>query len=69
MFDTVLGRYAAESELVEVTTTNMGSLFQLTYQLRMRESGLEKAMIDELRCLNGNLKISLGMTPQARETL
>ena len=37
VFDTVLGRYAAESELVEVTTTNMGSLFQLTYQLRMRE--------------------------------
>ncbi len=69
VFDTVLGRYAAESELVEVTTTNMGSLFQLTYQLRMREPELEKAMIDELRCLNGNLKISLGMTPQARETL
>ena len=47
----------------------MGSLFQLTYQLRLRERGVEKAMIDELRCLNGNLKISLGMTPQGRETL
>ena len=69
IFDEVLGRYAVEAELTEVTTTNMGSLFQLTYQLRMREPGLEKAMIDELRCLNGNLKISLGMTPQARETL
>ena len=66
VFDEVLNRYAAESE---VTTTNMGSLFQLTYQLRLRERGLEKAMIDELRCLNGNLKISLGMTPQGRETL
>ena len=69
VFDEVLNRYAAESELTEVTTTNMGSLFQLTYQLRLRERGLEKAMIDELRCLNGNLKISLGMTPQGRETL
>lgn len=69
VFDAVLGRYAAESELVEVTTTNMGSLFQLTYVLRLREPGLEKAMIDELRCLNGNLKISLGLVPQARETL
>ena len=59
----------SESELTEVTTTNMGSLFQLTYQLRLRERGLEKAMLDELRCLNGNLKISLGMTPQGRETL
>ena len=69
VFDEVLNRYASESELTEVTTTNMGSLFQLTYQLRLRERGLEKAMIDELRCLNGNLKISLGMTPQGRETL
>ena len=31
--------------------------------------GLEKKMIDELRCLNGNLKISLGMTPRAKEVL
>lgn len=69
VFDEVLKRYAAEAELTEVTTTNMGSLFQLTYQLRLRAPGLEKAMIDELRCLNGNLKISLGMTPQGRETL
>lgn len=69
VFDRVFDRYATESELTEVTTTNMGSLFQLTYQLRMREPGLEKAMIDELRCLNGNLKISLGMTPAGRETL
>ena len=69
VFDDVLARYTDEHELVEVQTTNMGSLFRLTYQLRLRERGLEKAMIDELRCLNGNLKISLGMTPQGRETL
>ncbi len=69
VFDAVLQRYAAEVELTEVTTTNMGSLFQLTYQLRLRAPGVEKALIDELRCLNGNLKITLGMVPQGRETL
>ena len=69
VFDEVLGRYAAEYELVEVQTTNMGSLFQLQYQLRMRQPGQEKALIDELRCLNGNLKISLGRAPQLRESL
>lgn len=69
IFDGVLARYASEAELTEVTTTNMGSLFQLTYALRLREPGLEKALIDELRCLNGNLKISLGVMPQGRETL
>ena len=69
VFDEVLGRYAAEYELVEVQTTNMGSLFQLQYQLRMRQPGQEKALIDELRGLNGNLKISLGRAPQLRESL
>lgn len=69
MFDDVLQRYAAESELVEVQTTNMGSLFQLEYEVRLYEAGREKALIDELRCLNGNLKISLGRVAQARESL
>lgn len=69
VFDDVLSRYAADYELTEVQTTNMGSLFQLEYAVRLREAGREKALIDELRCLNGNLKISLGRTPQARESL
>ena len=69
VFDEVLGRYTAEYELVEVQTTNMGSLFQLEYAVHMKEAGLEKRMIDELRCLNGNLKISLGRKPQLRESL
>lgn len=69
VFDQVLNRYAATYELTEVTTTNMGSLFQLSYLMRLREPRLEKAMIDELRCLNGNLKISLGLPPQGRDTL
>ncbi len=69
VFDEVLKRYAATYELTEVTTTNMGSLFQLSYLMRLREPHLEKSMIDELRCLNGNLKISLGRPPQGRDTL
>ena len=46
-----------------------------TFVDELLQSGLaqeerpHQAMIDELRCLNGNLKISLGLVPQARETL
>lgn len=69
MFDGVLARYAKEHQLVEVRTTNMGSLYQLTYSLRMKEPGNEKSMIDEIRCLNGNLKVSLGMAPTVQGTL
>ncbi len=69
MFDEVLDRFAAESELTEVRTTNMGSLYQMQYAVRLREPRTEKQLIDELRCLNGNLKISLGIAPQTKDVL
>lgn len=69
MFDDVLGRYCDDVELTEVRTTNMGSLYQLTFEVRLRAQGSEKRLIDELRCLNGNLKITLGRLESAKETL
>ena len=69
VFDAVLAKYTEDYELVEVQTTNMGSLFQLEYTLRLRESGLEKRLIDEVRCRNGNLKVSLGRAAMAKEVL
>lgn len=69
MFDEVLERFTAEYELIEIQTKNLGSLFQLSYLIRMKGHGEEKALIDSLRCLNGNLKIALGCTPRQRETL
>lgn len=64
-FDEVLGNYTASFELQNVATSNMGSLYQLEYKIQMKADGMEKRMIDELRCLNGNLKISLG-TPKVK---
>ena len=40
-------------------TTNMGSLYKLTYQLTMRNTDKEKKMIDRIRCRNGNLEINV----------
>lgn len=59
VFDPILQEYASERELVLVKTTNMGSLFRLTYNLKLRRAGKEKEMIDKLRCRNGNLEITI----------
>lgn len=69
VFDGVLARYTDEHELVEVQTTNMGSLFLLEYAVRMKEPGAEKRMIDEVRCLNGNLKVVLGRAAASKDVL
>lgn len=59
VFEPLISEYADELELTEVKTTNMGSLFRLTYDLKLKAPGKEKELIDKLRCRNGNLEISL----------
>jgi len=59
VFDDILQTYTLSHELTRVKTTDMGSMFRLTYQLVLRDSAKEKEMIDQLRCRNGNLEISI----------
>lgn len=59
VFDEIFADYAEKWELVNVKTTNMGSLYKLTYQLTMRNTDKEKEMIDRIRCRNGNLEINV----------
>lgn len=65
VFEPILSSYASSHELTMVKTTNMGSLFRLTYNLTLKNTAKEKELIDKLRCRNGNLEISIS----AQETL
>ena len=69
VFDPILERHAVSWNLVKVQTTNMGSLFRLTYQLHMKDPSTEKEMIDELRCRNGNLEIAVSDQENASDVL
>lgn len=60
VFDDHFQTYTHRYELVQVKTTQMGSLYELKYHILMKETGSEKAFMDELRCRNGNLSISYG---------
>lgn len=60
VFSDLFEKYTSSCELVNVKTTNMGSLFKLTYKIVLKKGAGEKAMIDEIRCRNGNLEISCG---------
>ncbi|MCC8181879.1 MAG: DUF4956 domain-containing protein [Clostridiales bacterium] len=59
VFEELFAQYATSWELVRVKTTNMGSLFRLTYDLTLRSPDVEKELIDRLRCRNGNLEITI----------
>lgn len=59
VFDDVFKEYTLTHELVKVKTTNMGSLFRLTYNISLRDVSREKEFIDKLRVRNGNLEITV----------
>ena len=59
VFEDVFEKYTSSCELTQVKTTNLGSMFRLTYYVTLRDAALEKEMIDALRCRNGNLEISV----------
>jgi hypothetical protein len=58
-FDDLFEKYTNSYSLLDVKTTNMGSLFKLSYNIELKDSKQEKAFIDELRCRNGNLEIAI----------
>ena len=59
MFDEVFARYLKSAERIGVKTTGMGSMFRLSFLIRMKDPKEEKAFIDELRTRNGNLEIAM----------
>lgn len=60
IFDDLFEKYTIRWELSRVHTTNMGTLYELTYDVLMRNKSQSREFIDALRCRNGNLSISLG---------
>jgi len=59
IFDDLLVKYTKSYELERVKTTNLGSMYELTYRVYMNKDQNEKEFIDEIRCRNGNLNVSL----------
>lgn len=60
LFDDLFDRYTNGYELIRVRTTNMGTLFELTYSIKLKSPQISKQFMDELRCRNGNLNIICG---------
>ncbi len=68
-FDDIFDVYLSARTLKKVRTTNMGTMFELTYTVNMKDNSNEKRFIDELRTRNGNLNIILGLADTNSEIL
>ena len=57
VFNDIFEKYTNKYDLVKVKTTNMGSMYELSYMVNMQDANKEKEFMDEIRCRNGNLLV------------
>lgn len=69
VFDDLFDKYTTRHELLHVKTSNMGSLYELCYLVRLKDTGINKNFLDEIRCRNGNLNITCGRLSTVRDEL
>lgn len=60
IFNDLFDKYVKKSELIKVKTTNLGSMYELTYTVTLKDASAEKQFIDDIRCRNGNLTVMCG---------
>lgn len=69
-FDEVFSEYTTSHRLISAKTAGMGSVFKLSYDITLKDDSSEKALIDVLRCRNGNLEIQMSIVmPRENEEL
>lgn len=69
IFDDLFQTYTRIARLDRVKTTNMGTMYELSYRIELRDPAEEKAFLDALRCRNGNLTIISGLVQRERNML
>ena len=69
VFTDIFDKYLNSYSLEKTKTTNMGSLFELTYIVSLKDDVNEKEFIDKIRVKNGNLKIVLTHPIMEKEVL
>lgn len=59
MFDDIFDKYTKSVSLLKSKTVNMGSLYELEYEIELKKDIKSKELLDDIRVKNGNLKVSL----------
>ena len=63
-FDDILVKYTKKYTLMKIKTTDLGSLFEINYNVTMEAGQNEQEFLNELRVRNGNLNIVLSVSPK-----
>lgn len=59
LFNDIFRDHLDSYKLIQVQTTNLGTMFELVYSVRGKKYYDEKAMVDQIRSRNGNLRVTI----------
>ncbi|SDB11670.1 protein of unknown function [Pseudobutyrivibrio sp. YE44] len=60
IFDDLFAKYTKSARQIAVKTTNMGSMYEINYRIKLNNQKEEKSFLDEIRMRNGNLTVVCG---------
>lgn len=63
MFDDVFEKYTKSHKLRVIKTAELGSVYRMEYEVILKDNNTAFNMIDDIRCKNGNLPVSLSSVP------
>jgi hypothetical protein len=55
----IFDEYTKSYRLTKTKTSNMGSLYKLTYRIEMKDGSNLRDFIDDIRVRNGNLEVAI----------
>lgn len=58
-FNEVFSEFTTFNKIKRVKTSDFGAIFIIEYTIKLKKNADQKKFIDNIRCLNGNLNISL----------
>lgn len=68
-FKDIFDEYLSSVSMLQAKTTNMGTMYELRYEIILKDPLKEKELLDKLRTRNGNLTVSCGLMPENHEEL
>ena len=67
LFDDIFKEFTKKNDLIAVKTIQMGSIYELRYNVTIKDRKRHKEMLDAVRCRNGNLPVSCGRVSNLEE--
>lgn len=68
-FKEVFAEYVSRSRLIMSKTVSMGTLYELRYEIILKDADKEKEFLDKIRVINGNLTVACSILTDNHEEM